>query len=243
MSAWKSGRRIFNSGANSWLLPLAQAAIRRTMKFLVRWTFRFFIILLVLAVALVLLKDALLKSVAENSLRAQTGMDARIGKLELGLLSPKLTIEQLKLFNPAEYGGSPFVEIDELHLEYDLAALAWRNLRFRLVRLSLTEINIVEAMSGQTNLLAILGEVDAADSSQRPYSFSGIDFGFGGIEVLNLTLGKVRHISLKNPGKRAEYNLDLRNEIITNIKSVADLSNIIMNILLRNGITITEVSR
>jgi hypothetical protein len=229
-------------GLISGLLLLGQAAIKMGMKFLVRWTFRFFVVLVVLAVALVLLKDALLKSLAENILEAQTGMDARIGKLELGLLAPKLTIEELKLFNRAEYGGSPFLHMSELHLEYDLAALPWRKIRFKLVRLAIQEINIVESSNGQTNLMAVLGRIEEADLSERPYSFSGINYGFGGIDVLNLTIGKVRQISLKKAGKHSEYNLGVRNEIITGIGSLSQLSNTIMNVLLKNGITITETS-
>jgi uncharacterized protein involved in outer membrane biogenesis len=212
------------------------------MRFLVRWTFRIFVLLVVLAVALILLKDTLLKSLAENRIRAGTGMDARIGKLELGLLAPKLTIQELKLFNPADYGGSPFVDVAELHLEYDLAALSLRKLRFKLVRLSVTEINIVETRTGQTNLLALLEKIEASAPSERPYSISGINFGFGGIDILNLTIDKVRQVSLRNPAQRAEFDLGLRNEIITNITTTSQLSTIIMNVLLKKGITITQTS-
>jgi uncharacterized protein involved in outer membrane biogenesis len=210
------------------------------MKFLVRWTFRLFIVLVVLVVALVLVKDALFKSVAETGLRSQTGMDVKIGKLEVGLLSPTLTVEDLRLFNPAEFGGSPFLDLPELHLECDATALVWRKLRFKLVRLSMREINIVEARNGQTNLLTVLGRFEASASTKRPSVFSGVGFGFGGIDVLNLSLGKVRHSSLRNPHRGTEYNLGLRNEIITDVASLDELSNIIMNALLRNGITITD---
>ncbi len=86
------------------------------MRFLVRWTFRLVILAAVLAVALILSKDALLKSLAETQIRAQTGMDVRIGKLELGLFSPTLNVEDFKLYNPAEFGGSPLLDVPDLHV-------------------------------------------------------------------------------------------------------------------------------
>jgi hypothetical protein len=166
-------------------------------------------------------------------------MDVRIGKLELGLFSPTVNVENFKLYNPAEFGGSPLLDIPDLHVEYDPAALARRKLRFRLVRIAVTEINIVEARDGRTNLVLSLGDLGpgGAEASSSPPSMVG--FTFDGVETLNLTLGHARYTSLRNPGKATEVQLGLRNEILTDIRSVSQLRQVLMKALLRNGITIS----
>lgn len=47
----------------------------------------------------------------------------RLGRLEIGLLNPKVTIENFVLYNAAEFGGAPMVDLPELHVEYDRPAL------------------------------------------------------------------------------------------------------------------------
>src|SRR5262245_22829621 len=105
------------------------------MRFLIRWAIRLFIIFIVFLVALVLLKDTLFKALLEYRVRARTGLDVRIGRLEVGLSSPRLVMEDFKLYNSAEFGGSPLVEIPELRMEYDPTALATCRLHLRLLRL------------------------------------------------------------------------------------------------------------
>ena len=96
----------------------------RVIRFFVRWLFRLFILLVVFTVALILLKDMLVKGLVENQIRARSGMEVKIGNLELGLLAPILSVENFTLYNPAEFGGSAFVDVPDLHLEYEPGALA-----------------------------------------------------------------------------------------------------------------------
>ncbi|MBM3832190.1 MAG: hypothetical protein FJ403_02715 [Verrucomicrobia bacterium] len=207
------------------------------MRFLFRWAFRLFLILVVVVVALVLLKDALCKSLAEHRLRAETGLDARIGKLEIGLLHPTLTIENLKLYNTAEFGGSPFVDLPELHLEASPRAFASQRLQFRLVRVSLNELNIVESKDGRTNIIGLLGQLETIVSTNSAKE-TVLGFPFDGIDTLNLTLGKIKYLSMKKPGKSTEVDLGLKNKIVTGVKSVEDLSNILITAMLQKGITL-----
>jgi hypothetical protein len=210
------------------------------MRFLVRWAFRFFILLLVVTIAIVLLKDMLLKAFTEHCIRSQTGMDVKIGKFEVGLFSPTLTIENLTLYNPAEFGGSPFLDVSDLYLECDARALATRQLHLRLVRLSLTELNIVEGKDGRTNLVLSLDGLNAPSNGAQRESILGLEFK--GIDTLNLSLGTVRYTSLRRPGKGTEIKLRLKNEVITNVRSITDLNHLLMKVLLRNGITIVTPS-
>ena len=202
------------------------------MRFLVRWTFRCLLLLIVLVVALVLLKDTLIKSLAERRIRAQTGLEVRIGKFEVSLLTPTVTIENFKLYNTPEFGGSMFIDLPELHLEYDLTPMTSGRLHLKLLRLNLTELNLVENKDGKTNLELLQHklEVDpkwsAQQKNKRKIEFTGID-------TLNLTIGKVNYASLKEPGKNWSRDLGLKNEVVKNVRSEADLAGIVLKSLVR----------
>src|SRR5271170_3357712 len=119
------------------------------MKFIFKWLLRLFILAVVLIVILFLSLDSILRVVVEHNIRAQTGMDAEIGKFTLGLAEPTITIKDLKLFNPPSFGGTLFLDIPEIHAEYDRAALAKSELHVTLLRFNLAELDIVKNQAGQ----------------------------------------------------------------------------------------------
>src|SRR5436190_15643506 len=94
------------------------------MKWLLKWMLRLGLLVAVVIVLLFIFKDSILRTAAEQRIRAQTGMEAKIGKFSGSFFSPVVTIENFKLFNTPEFGGGPFVNIPELHLECDPVALA-----------------------------------------------------------------------------------------------------------------------
>src|SRR5277367_1003262 len=107
------------------------------MKWIFKWLVRLFILAVVLVVILFLSLDTILRLVMENRIRAQTGMDAEIGKFSIGLATPTITIRDFKLFNPPNFGGTLFLDIPEIHVEYDRSALASRQLHVTLLRFNL----------------------------------------------------------------------------------------------------------
>src|ERR1041385_5476467 len=107
------------------------------MKFVFKWALRLAILLVVL---FLLSLDSLLKAAVTRQIRAQTGLEARIEKFSAGIFSPVVTIENFKLYNPADFGGGPFLNIRELHVEYDRAALGRRTVHLKLLRLDLAEL-------------------------------------------------------------------------------------------------------
>jgi uncharacterized protein involved in outer membrane biogenesis len=212
------------------------------IRFFFRWAFRFLVLGIVLAVALVLLKDVLAKAAAEYQIRRQTGMDVNIGSLELGLFSPTLTLSDLKLYNAPEFGGSPFLDVPDLHIKYRPGPLARGKLHLDFVRIALTEVNVVEGRDGRTNIvLAIDGLEPRAAQPHRPDSLLGWEFV--GVDTLNLSLGRLRYSSLRRPGKATELKVGLKNEVLTNMKSFDEIRELVLKRIFRNGITITGGGR
>src|SRR5260221_13708949 len=114
------------------------------MKFLFRWLFRLLVLLIVLIVAGVLLLDTIAREVAEYRISNATGLEVKIGKVNVGILNPRVTVENFVLYNTAEFGGSPLLDVPELHMEYVWPTLFSTKLHFRLISLNLPRLNMYE---------------------------------------------------------------------------------------------------
>ena len=199
------------------------------MKRLIKWLFILVAIAVAIVVGLLLSKDAILKAAVEQQIRAQTGMDAKIGRLSLGLLTPVVTIENLKIHNTPEFGGAPFLDIRELHVEYDRDALAQRKLRITLLRLNLEELTVVRNATGTTNISTLKEQPPAS-----PTKLAG-DVEFRGVDVMNLSLGKIQLIDLKEPRNNRIRNVNLQNQVFHNVRTPGDLRGVLILLWARSG--------
>lgn len=213
------------------------------IKWIFRWAFRLLILLIVLVVAGILLLDTFAREYVEYRVRNQTGMDVKIGHLRVGLLNPQLTIENMVLYNRAEFGGAPFVEMPELHVEYDRNALASHKLRCKLVRFNLASINLVADKNGRLN--ADMLQAMALSSGQttkggKNTGQSALGIEFTGIDTLNMTLGKVTFFSMKQPSKVDQFNMNVNHQIFSNIKSEQDFRTALLAALLNNNVSLFQ---
>lgn len=193
---------------------------RAAVRFLVRWCFRLLVLALLLALALVLLKDVLIEEYLETRFRRATGLELEIGRLEVALFSPVLHAENVRLYNPPEFGGAPALIAAEVHLEYDRAAL-WRGtLHLPLLRLHLAELVVVEDGRGGQNLSALAARWTALRHAEAP------PLRFGGIDTLNLTVERVRRVNLRDPARNVSLDPALRGQIWQGLRSPAELQRV-----------------
>jgi uncharacterized protein involved in outer membrane biogenesis len=196
------------------------------MKNFLRWTFRICVTLLcltlLLAVLAVLLKDIIAKSLAERNLRDNTGMDAQIAKLEIGLATPTVNLEGLKLYNPPDFGGGTFLEMPQLRIEYVPGDIRGGKLHFKTVRLNLSEVHIVKNKDGKTNIELMQKEAKKKTAGQKDKSdIPGVDFG--GIDTLYLTVGKIRITDEANPKNNEVIDVGVKEEVGRNLKTEVEL--------------------
>jgi hypothetical protein len=210
------------------------------MKTFLKWFFGAVLLLVVLAVVLLLSLDTILRVVAENRIRAQTGMDAEIGKFHLGLLEPVVSIENLRLYNPPAFGGTPFLNIPEIHVEYDREALAKNKIHLTLMRFNLGELDIVRNEAGQTNLFALgvtlpqKGAAGGGNAGLKEFKQrTGLDFQ--GIDALNVSVGTARFIDLKDPRNNRTQKIAIDNFVMKNVRTRADLAGLMVLVVLRGG--------
>jgi uncharacterized protein involved in outer membrane biogenesis len=186
---------------------------------LIRWTLYLFIVAVVLVVAVILLLNTIVKQMLESRIRTGTGLDPKVGNVDIGLLSPTITIENLKLYNTADFGGGVFLDMPELHVEYDLAAMRSGRLHFKLVRLNLTELSLVQDKNGRMNVQGL--QKKGREKSSQPKS-SGSRLQFTGIDTLNLTLGKIHESNLAT-GRADEIDFNMKGQIAHNVKTEQDI--------------------
>ena len=209
------------------------------MRFIFKWLFRLVLLVVLLVVIFFLSLDTILRVVAEHRIRAQTGMDAEIGRFHLGLLEPVVHIENLQIHNSPAFGGTPFLTIPEIHVEYDRIALAKQEIHLTLVRFNLGELDIVKNEAGQTNIFALglaLPTKNTAASQQGLAEFkkqTGLDFK--GADVVNVSIGTVKFIDLKNQLNNREQKVGIDNQVIKNVKTPADLAGLALLVVLRSG--------
>ena len=205
------------------------------MRRLFKWTFRIVALLVVAVVLLLVFKDAILRRMAEHQIRSELGMDVKIGRLSSGLLSPVVTIENLKLYNTPEFGGTEFLIIPELHIEFDADALAQQKLRIKLVRFNLAELDVVKNLAGETNIVTMLAKMPKGKLAPHGVHVGGKKFEFESIDVLNLSLGRMRFIDLKNRNNDRDATLNIDNQVFNNVKTEGDVYGMLFLIWLRSG--------
>jgi len=251
--------------------------VTAVLKFAFKWLFRLLLLAVVLVVILALSLDSLLRVYMEHNLRAQTGMDAEIGRVSLGWFEPRLEIRDLKIYNPAAYGGTLFLDIREIHVEYDRRALLRSELHLTLLRFNLGELDIVKNAAGRLNVLPAgmslpagitlppgvslpagatagspgsagpPGPPGAAGPSAKPVVTAPgpsaakaeleqrTGLSFEGIDALNVSVGTLKYIDLKDQRNNRTQKIDLENAVVSNVKSEADLLPLTGLIELRSG--------
>jgi hypothetical protein len=206
------------------------------IKFIFKWLFRLFLLAVVLVVILLLSFNTILRVVIENRIRAQTGMDAEIGKFSAGIVEPTVEIQNFRLYNPPDFGGTSFLNIPEIHVEYDRAALARREIHVTLLRFNLGELDIVKNEAGQTNIFSLGVPLAAKKSGGGTAGFKRqTGYDFKSIDVLNVSIGKVKFIDLKNQRNNREQTIGLDNLVLKNVKSQNDLAGLAVLVALRGG--------
>jgi hypothetical protein len=195
------------------------------MRRLFRWAVRIVLGLVLLAlagaVASIILLDTITKEVLVSRLRSQTGMEVKISSVHIGLLSPTISIEGLKLYNTADFGGAVCLDMPELHLEYDASALRARQFHGTLLRLDLAELSVVVDKSGHSNF----DKLKKKGKESGKHKSTTEKMKFIGIDVLNVTLGKAHMANLAS-GRTEEIEFGVKNKILRNVKNWSDLSSL-----------------
>jgi hypothetical protein len=205
------------------------------MKTLFRWAFRLLILLLVLLVAAILLLDTVAREIFEYKLTQRTGLEVKIQSVDIGLLNPRLTVEGLVVYNRPEFGGSPMLDMPELHVEYDRSALRSGIIHLRLLRVNITQISVIEDANGRLNLRLLQKHAAQTGGTSISTNPAAGGYQFAGIDTLNLTLGTGYFRSLKNPAMNDTLTPRMTNEVYLKVNSATAWDSLLNLVLLKSG--------
>jgi uncharacterized protein involved in outer membrane biogenesis len=200
------------------------------VKKILKWLVAIVGALLLLFVVLLLFKDTFLRKIAEHRLERETGLAATIGRLDSDLLAGSIRFRDIKLFNSPEFGGSVFARIPELYLRLDNTAAASGPIRLHEARVTISELNVIKNAHGRTNILELHKRVsdkhksDGSDTNSRP---------FGGIGEFRVTLGTLRYTDVQQPTNNHEFDVAVKDEVVTTIKNKKDFETWATMLLIR----------
>jgi uncharacterized protein YhdP len=189
-------------------------------------------LLLVLIFVFILVKDSLLKPLAERTIEEETGLRAEITDFKTTLGSGALHLREVKLYNSAEFGGALMAIIPELALDLDLTEAAQGRLHFRDLKFNLTQLDVVRNTTGRLNIEGVQKTIRERLHKRRRKKGERFEFEFGGIDRMQLTLGNVYYTDLKHPNRRRTLDLAVENESII-LKDEEDLRHWAASMMLR----------
>jgi uncharacterized protein involved in outer membrane biogenesis len=203
------------------------------MKTFFRWTIRvavtLFFLVVVLVVVALLLKDVIAKSLTERNLRESTGLDAKISKLEIGLATPTIHLDDLKLYNTEQFGGGTFLQMPELRVE-DIRS---GKIHFKTLRLNVAEVHIIKDKTGKTNIDVLDKEVKKRKHARRNKS-DKLELEFS-IDTLYLTIGKIQITDETDARNNQTIDVGLKEEVGKNLRSEEDINTWFQLVLFRRA--------
>ncbi|HWN94837.1 MAG TPA: hypothetical protein VNT99_07380, partial [Methylomirabilota bacterium] len=131
-----------------------------------------------------------------------------------------------------EFGGSTFLDLPELRIEYVPGDFRDGKLRFKTVRLHLAEVHVVKNKSGKTNIDLLQKESKKKSAGQKEKTNTpGVDFG--GIETLYLTVGRIRITDESDPRNNEVIEIGIKDEVGKNLKDEAAITQWFNAVLIR----------
>lgn len=187
-------------------------------------------------VVLGFVKNAVASSAVQGVCRAVTGLELKIGSLNLGLISGKLDVKNLKLNNPKGFADRTMVDMPELYVDLDTGSLVGgKGAHLRQLRLYLKELVIVKSADGKLNLDALKpkGEQKAKEPGKKSEA-PAIR-----IDQLKLKVDRVVYKDYSKGGQPSVQTFDINlNESYDNISNI----NVIVPLLVSRAVLNTAVS-
>ena len=196
---------------------------RSVLKKLVRWTIGVLTVLVALLIVLILARDTFLKAAAERSIEEETGLRAVIGELTTTLSSGALHVRNLKLYNPAEFGGTLMADVPDLYVDLNAEKAAEGKLHFRDLKLVLSELNVVKNVAGRLNIDGVEKRIRERMHKRKRHRGEKFEFEFAGISKMHLTLRKVFYTDLNSPTRTRAMDLAVQDEVVTDLDTEEDL--------------------
>ena len=173
-----------------------------------------------LLIVLLLGRNLLIQHGAAAAVKAALGLDLSIGEVQTGLLDTDFRIKDLVVRNPPGFGKEPLAKVPLIYVDYELGSLLSGKLHCTKVEVEVEEVSAVENAKGETNLQKIqslAGGDGKKPGAKKPEGGKPTEMR---IDKLVLTVGRVRHIRLREDGSvrdEKEFKIGLDHEVFENL--------------------------
>lgn len=196
--------------------------------------------LLILGVVLAVLflgKGWMAKTAVSSGVRAVTGLDLSIQKMDVGIFRTRLRVTRMTLKNPKGFPDPVMVKIPEFYVDYDLPALLRGKVHLRELKLNLEEFVVVKNEAGKLNLDSLRSVQKAKEQRKTAKKKQGARPTPFQIDRLHLKVGKVifKDYSKVPPSVR-EFNVNIDEHYQNITDPVALGSLIVARVLIRTTV-------
>ena len=126
-------------------------------------------ILVLLAVAGLVARNAIIKTAARKVIRQATGFDLEVGGVHAGLISQSFEIRDLKLINPEDFPEAVALEINRMLVNYKFRSFFTDEVHLCKVVLDIPRMVVVQKEDGESNLkrLSQAGQEKGEEEQKR----------------------------------------------------------------------------
>ena len=237
-------------------LPPAAPGLPKWLRIALKFLLGGLAVLITLLVVGLLSFDWIVKRTIQSRVNASGVAEVEIGSLNIGLLRPHLEVRNLKVFGQSQFGGVQILDLPELRVEYDRDAFKAQELKLRLLRIRLNELTLVDGFAGgDTNMFQRLqgySELIVAYTNRLSEVTNRLDLAsaqrignatFTGLDRLELTVGRVRFLDMKDPLSEKVATLNINRRVMTNITDLSGMAPLAMELLVRTTLGAKPVAR
>ena len=185
------------------------------------------IVIIVIFLALIVLKDFIIQGAISHVGSNVLGAPVEIGSFGWNLFTQKIHIRNLRVLNPPGFPQRPLIDIPVIDVDYDLASLIKGNLHFPYINVDIKEMVVVKNKQGKLNVDALkFSQKSTVQSpSQPPQTVRPLS-----IDVMKLSLERTVYMDYLHTNQPLVkvYDVGFKNKTFKNIKSVQQLSIVIL---------------
>ncbi len=202
---------------------------------MVVWTV---VLVLVLSVA----KNAIAQAVLSSAVSTAAHVPARIGGVNLSFISASIRIKNFQLSNPSGFPEKIMVDVPQIFIDFDPAALFRGRAHFEEVRLDLKQLTVIKNKDGKLNVEAVKpSDKDKKQSHEKANAASGGKAPKLHIDKLVLSIGQVvyKDYSVGGEPQVQSFDINIKDREYANIDDPAQVVNLVMF----EALTRTSLSR
>ena len=174
------------------------------------------------------LKNAFTGFVVSTAVSRAAHVPASVGSVSLQFTRARLTLKNVKLFNPRGYPEKLLLDLPEVDVQFDPASIFTGRPHFKKIKVNMKELIVIKNRDGQVNVNALKPaktQVVESKKDRTPQKTAGIR-----IDELTLSIGQVvyKDYSVGRTPSTQVFDLHVQERTFRNVESLSGVVSILM---------------